>query len=552
VLKLDADMLAWEGLPDTNTEPGELGLTRANLAYVIYTSGSTGAPKGVMVEHGNLLHSTAARFRYYTAPVESFLLLSSFAFDSSIAGIFWTLSQGGALVLPSADAQFDLRSIGRLVARHRVTHLLCVPSLYLPLLDGVSAGDLATLSAVIVAGEECSPALVKRHHACLGGTPLYNEYGPTECCVWATVHRCDPKDTQVVPIGRPIANSRLYVLDVEGEPVPIGVTGEISIGGAGVARGYLRRPELTALRFLPDPFAVAAEKPHARLYRTGDLGRWSSQGELEFLGRADQQVKIRGFRIELGEIEAALLAQPGILQAAVIARDDAPGGTYLAAYVVSDAGSTLDPARLRGALAEHLPDHMIPRVFVSLAALPLTANGKLDRRALLARGREDRLTADYEAPQGAVETQLAAVLAEVLKIERVGRHDNFFELGGNSLLAVDLMERLGRRNLNVDARAVFSQPNVAALAAVIDVGRAAVVVPPNAITGGLRPHHAGIAAAGGARPIHHRRAGCPGAGRYPQRAGHLPLGSAAAGHSGAHPDVERQRCLRVAHAVGRR
>jgi len=477
VLELDAPQAPWLQRPDTNPDPVALGLDPEHLAYVIYTSGSTGSPKGVAVSHRNLAHSTHARLRCYPEPVQRFLLLPSVAFDSSVAGIFWTLCTGGALVLPTDAERPDVQALGRLMAAHTVSHLLCVPSLYAALLADATPQTLASLRAVVVAGESCPGSLVQEHAARVPAGAMYNEYGPTECSVWASVERFDAQRAGPVSIGRPIANTRIYLLDSHGEPVPVGVAGEIHIGGAGVTRGYLNRPELTAERFAEDPFHGG------RMYRTGDLGRWLPDGRIEFLGRNDQQVKVRGFRIELGEIEAQLSKQPGVGEAAVLAREDSPGDKRLVAYLVGQPGTPPVVQDLRQALAQVLPEYMVPVAYVVLEGLPLTPNGKLDRRALptpedAAYGRQG-----YEAPQGEVETALAQIWAEVLKIERVGRHDHFFELGGHSLLAVHLAERMRRQGLAADIRTLFAQPTLAALAQAVGRGRE-VAVPPNGIPPG--------------------------------------------------------------------
>ena len=478
VVVLDAAASPWAELPASNLDSHALGLAPSHLAYVIYTSGSTGAPKGVMVTHRNLVNSTHARLLYYPEQVQRFLLLPSFAFDSSVAGIFWTLCQGGALVLPADDAQDGFANgfapLGQLIAGHAVTHLLCVPSLYAALLDHLPAEALATLTTVVVAGEPCLPPLVARHGVAVPGAALYNEYGPTECSVWSTVHRCEPGLVGAVPIGRPIANTSVYILDAQLAPAPIGVTGEIFIGGAGVARGYFNRPELTAERFLPDPFAA-----DGRIYRTGDLGRWLSDGTIEFQGRSDDQVKIRGFRIEPGEIEAAMVEYAGVREAAVLAREDQSGEKRLVGYF--SGAAEISAAGLRAHLAGALPAYMVPGSLVQLDALPRTANGKLDRSTLpVPDGEPTR----YEPPQGPTETAIAAVWADLLHLDQVGRHDNFFELGGHSLLAVSLIERLRRLGWQLEARTVFTQPTVAALAAAVGFGRAAVEIPPNLIAAG--------------------------------------------------------------------
>jgi amino acid adenylation domain-containing protein len=479
VLELDGPQAPWLQRPDTNPDPGALGLAPEHLAYVIYTSGSTGNPKGVAVSHRNLVHSTHARLRYYPEPVQRFLLLPSVAFDSSVAGIFWTLCTGGALVLPTDAERPDVQALGSLMAAHAVSHLLCVPSLYAALLADATPQMLEGLRAVVVAGEACPWSLVQEHAARVPAGAMYNEYGPTECSVWASVERFDAQRAGPVAIGRPIANTRIYLLDNCGEPVPVGVAGEIHIGGAGVALGYLNRPDLTAERFVEDPFHGG------RMYRSGDLGRWLPDGRIEFLGRNDQQVKIRGFRIEPGEIEAQLSRQPGVREAAVLAREDSPGDKRLVAYVVGEPGVPPDVAGLRQALAQVLPEYMVPAAYVVLEALPLTSNGKLDRKALPTPEGAAYGQQGYEAPQGEVETVLAETWAELLQLDRVGRHDHFFELGGHSLLAMRMLARL-RQCLGLEVALVdlFAQPVLHAFAGV--VGRSAASALP-ALVGGPRP-----------------------------------------------------------------
>jgi amino acid adenylation domain-containing protein len=300
-----------------------------NLAYVIYTSGSTGKPKGVMVTHQNLVHSTIARINYYPDLIESFLLLSSFAFDSSMVGIFGTLCQGGKLVLPRQRQEQDALSLVSLINQHQVTHMLALPSLYMVLLDLFSKKPLKSLRNIIVAGESCPPDLAERHFKILPDVRLYNEYGPTEATVWSTVYELTQADAQgLVPIGKPIANTQIFILDPHGHPCPIGFAGELFIGGEGVARGYLNHPALTAQRFTPNPFIrnllAEATDPisSTRIYKTGDLARWRPDGEIEFLGRIDNQIKLRGYRVELGEIEHVLLSHPNIREAAVIAEQE--------------------------------------------------------------------------------------------------------------------------------------------------------------------------------------------------------------------------------------
>jgi amino acid adenylation domain-containing protein len=317
ILCLDRD---WPVVVRQSEEPIRSGVTSENLAYIIYTSGSTGQPKGVLVSHRNLVHSTEARFSYYEQPVRAFLLLSSFAFDSSVAGIFWTLCSGGSLILPDAERQHDPSYLAQLIERGGVSHLLSLPSVYELLLDQASAETLGELEAAIVAGETCPVELVSAHYEKLPHAALLNEYGPTEGTVWSSVYDCRDLagSRQGVPIGRAINNVQLYVLDRTLNPVPLGISGELYIGGEGLARGYLKQPELTAERFIPHPFS---ERVGERLYRTGDITRFTAAGDLEFLGRQDQQVKIRGYRIELGEIEAALREHPGVDEVVTVVRD---------------------------------------------------------------------------------------------------------------------------------------------------------------------------------------------------------------------------------------
>jgi amino acid adenylation domain-containing protein/FkbM family methyltransferase len=324
----------WEEIAKGNGENPVRLAQAENLAYVIYTSGSSGRPKGVCVTHRNLVHSTVARSVFYRQPPSCFLLLSSFAFDSSIAGIFWTLCSGGTLVLPAEGLQRDPQALARLVQEQSVSHLLSLPSLHALMLEVAKKSELSTLKVVIVAGEACAAELVERHLEVMPRTRLYNEYGPTEATVWSSVYEClGSAKHETVSIGRPIANARIYILDEEMRVVPIGVAGEIYIGGAGVARGYYQRPDETAARYLPDPFSDEGE---ARLYRTGDRARYRSNGEIEFLGRVDNQVKIRGYRIELGEIEAVLREHAAVRESVVVATDDRIGGKRLVGYLILD------------------------------------------------------------------------------------------------------------------------------------------------------------------------------------------------------------------------
>jgi hypothetical protein len=322
---------------------------------------------------------------------------------------------------------------------------------------------------VVLGGEPIQPAKLLNLQA--PRPEFINGYGPTECTAVVAYHRlsCDLECYRngSVPLGRPISNTKIYILDAHGEPAPIGVAGELYIGGVGVARGYLNRPELTAARFVADPFAGEAG---ARMYRTGDLGRWLCNGTIEFLGRNDFQVKLRGFRIELGEIEARLLEHSGVREAVVLAREDSPGDKRLVAYYVGN--TSLSAEGLRAHLATLLPDYMLPSAYMRLDALPLTPNGKLDRGALAAPEGDAYVRAGYEVPVGATEEVLAQIWAELLGMERVGRHDNFFELGGHSLIAARAIARV-REVLAVELalRALFEAPTIHALAERIDEAR---------------------------------------------------------------------------------
>ncbi|WP_330083592.1 amino acid adenylation domain-containing protein [Methylocystis iwaonis] len=437
-----------------------------NTAYVIYTSGSTGRAKGVPISHSNLVASTSSRAHYYGASVQNFLLMSSFAFDSSVAGLFGTLCQGGALHITSEERRRDPRALAQLVAERQITHLLCLPSLFSAFLESLGPHSGSSLQVCIVAGEECKSDLVFRHFSELAHVRLYNEYGPTECSVWSTVHQCESREEKAVPvpIGRPISNTQIYLLDGSLELVPVGVSGELYIGGAGLARGYLDRPDLTAERFVPNPFG----SPGQRLYRTGDLARYRQDGNIEYLGRTDHQVKIRGFRIELGEIEAALGRLEAVREAVALAREDSPGDKRIVAYIVGRGGAEPNIEQLRGSLMSDLPDYMIPSAFMFLEALPLTPNGKVDRKALPAPDFDAQGTRAYVAPRTTTEWLLLKEFKNVLGLESIGVDDNFFELGGHSLTAIKLIDGI-RRKISGDlpTMAIFQAPTARKLAEMI-------------------------------------------------------------------------------------
>ncbi|AUX33971.1 uncharacterized protein SOCE836_061390 [Sorangium cellulosum] len=451
-----------------NEGEGEGGraATPQDLSYVIYTSGSTGQPKGVAVTHGNLVHSTSARLQVYAEPVGRLLLVSSLAFDISTAQIFWALCSGGTLVMAPESQSTDPEGVTGLIASERITHLLCVPSLYAFALEQPGAREaLSSLTTVVLGGESIAPSLVAAHQQRAPAAALYNEYGPTEATVWSTVHRiaAGAAAGRSVPIGRPIPGAELYILDERMQPVPAGAVGELHIGGAGLARGYVNRPELSAQRFVPNPFS---SEPAARLYKTGDLGRFLPDGTIEFLGRIDHQVKIRGYRVELGEIESVLSAHPAVGACAVLAREHAPGDKRLVAYVVP-ADIACAASALRDHLRATVPEYMIPAAFVWLDALPLTPSGKIDRSALPAPdGAVEAAGTSYQPPRTELERALADVWAQVLRIAKVGIHDNFFLLGGDSILALQAVGRSKRAGLHFTVRELFQRQTVAELAQV--------------------------------------------------------------------------------------
>ncbi|WP_460736135.1 amino acid adenylation domain-containing protein, partial [Lysobacter tyrosinilyticus] len=453
------DEPTWLHRPDTNPGREATGLLPEHLAYVIYTSGSTGKPNGVMVEHRHLANLVG--WHTETFPLSRGERTSStagVAFDACTWEVWPALCQGATLALPPSSTAGDPSALLDWWESQDLQSSFLVTALADAALARGQSGRTG-LRTLLTGGDRLNRLPTP-------GLPfaLVNNYGPTETTVVATSGVITPEDT-VIHIGRPIANTRLYLLDRHGRPVPVGAPGELHIGGAQVARGYLNRPELTAARFLPDPFS---DEAGARMYRTGDLGRWRADGTIEYLGRNDQQVKLRGLRIELGEIEAQLSAQPGIREAAVIAREDAPGEVRLVAYVVAPTGETPDPQRLREGLSRTLPEYMLPAAYVALERLPLTPNGKLDRRALPEPEGAAYAQRAYEAPEGPVETALAAIWRELLRVDRVGRHDNFFELGGHSLLAVQMMSRIRQRlGLEMTVSQLFSHPVLHAFAAAL-------------------------------------------------------------------------------------
>jgi amino acid adenylation domain-containing protein len=430
------------------------------VAYVVYTSGSTGRPKGVMASHHAVSQLVLSNGFVELAVDDRVAQVSNPSFDAATWEVWGTLLRGGTIVVVSQDDLIEAKRFGRLLQEERVTALLITPVLFNQHSEEV-AEVLAGLRNLMTGGDRPDPAAYAR--VLRAGTPrVWNCYGPTETTTFSMAHRVERGDSveEGVPLGRPKPNTTAYVLDGWGEPVPIGVVGELSAGGAAVALGYQGRPELTSERFVADPFSA---EPGARLYRTGDLARWRADGALEFLGRVDQQVKFRGYRVELGEIEAHLAEHPEVREAVVVPREDTPGIRRLVAYCVAGEGFSAPAARAH--LNGRLPEYMIPAAFVRLDALPLTPAGKLNPRALPAPDMGAYVQRGYEPPASETERVLAGLWAELLGIERVGRQDHFFELGGHSLLAVKLLERMRREGLLADARALFTTPTLAEFSA---------------------------------------------------------------------------------------
>ncbi len=509
LVRLDADWPDIARQPTTNI-PNSQFVIPNSLAYVIYTSGSTGRPKGAMLHHRGLCNLAEVQRRAFDiGPGSRVLQFAPLSFDASVWETFMALANGGTLVLARQEVLASGPDLLRLLRDQRVTTVTLPPSV----LAVLEPGDLPHLAVVVAAGEKCTAEIVRKWAAghperspqetagAVEGRRFFDAYGPTETTVCASMTLCDPADPRDPTIGRPIGNCRLYVVDSHMQPVPIGVPGELLIGGANVGRGYLGRPELTAERFVPNPFALddgrwtmddgvcpssIVHRPSSpRLYRTGDLVRYRADGDIEFLGRIDTQVKVRGFRIELGEIESALRQQPGVLDTVVVAwRPAAAAGTdadqRLVAYIVPQQPEAAPTAAdLRAALRRLLPEYMVPGSFVTLERFPLSPSGKVDRRALPApEGGRETLETEYVAPRTATETQLAAICAELLHVEQVGVYDNFFDLGGHSLLATQLISRVRETfTIELPLRTLFEHPTVAELAAEVDAATRGAATP---------------------------------------------------------------------------
>ena len=453
---------------DTDIDPGTLGLSPQNLVYVVYTSGSTGQPKGIQMPHRamvNLVHWHPTYFAESQAGRT--LHFAALGFDVAFQEVFVTLCFGGTLLLINQMDRLDPQFLTKLIQAKNVQRIIMPFSALQNVVTSINAANMSLphLKDVVSSGEQLriTPAIsefFKRHPSC----QFQNHYGPAETHVvtsWSLAVNPDEWN-DFPPIGRPVANSQIYILDGYKQPVPIGIPGEIYIGGVQVSRGYLNRPELTAERYIEDPFS---KENGARLYKTGDVGRFRTDGAIEFLGRNDDQVKIRGFRIELGEVEANLRQHTRVREAVVIAREDVPGDKRLVAYLTQTDEAPLSVEDLRTHLKLALPEYMVPSAFVTLTTLPISPNGKLHRKALPAPGLDAYSVTNYVSPQGEVEQTLARIWQKLLRVERVGRNDNFFDLGGHSLLAMQVIARM-REDLGMELspNVLFDNQTIARLA----------------------------------------------------------------------------------------
>ena len=466
------------GLTIFNVEDADLGresaeavasqATPTHIAYVIYTSGSTGKPKGVMVESRNVVNFFTGMDRAIGCEPGVWLAVTSVSFDISVLELLWTLTRGFTVVVHGDKGS---ATIADEIARYRVTHLQMTPSLARMLtLDPGAYAALGSLKQMLLGGEAVPAALIHHLRRVFKGE-IHNMYGPTETTIWSTTCRVENVETSV-SIGKPIANTQIYMLDADLHPVPMGEIGELFIGGDGVARGYWQRPELTAERFVMIPGLGPDRGDIGRMYRTGDLARFLPDGNIDFLGRADYQIKLRGHRIEPGEIEALLEKSPGVRQAVVVLREDREGDKRLVAYLVAETADAASGARLRAALDAKLPDYMVPSAFVFLDELPLTGNGKIDRKALLklpAPKLASAAASRTAEPSSEMERIVARAWQQALGIPSVGLTENFFDLGAHSLTVAEahakLQEALGREIALLD---LFQFTTVSALAAHLD------------------------------------------------------------------------------------
>jgi amino acid adenylation domain-containing protein len=463
VLELD---VGWKLFANESTQNLESGVASTNLAYVIYTSGSTGQPKGAMISHHGIRNRLLwMQQQYQLDSGDRVLQKTPFSFDVSGWEFFWPLITGACLVMARPEGHKDSAYLIELIKTKRITTLHFVPSMLAVFLEHDGIPRRSSLRRVMCSGEALSLELQERFFERIDAE-LHNLYGPTEASIDVTFWPCQAKPEpprRTVPIGYPIANTQIYILDHYLEPSPVGVPGELHIGGDGLGRGYLNRPALTAEKFIPHPFS---DGPGQRLYRTGDLARYHADGVIEYLGRLDYQVKIRGFRIELGEIESILSQQNGVAKVVALAREDEPGDKRLVVYLVADRSYPMDINGLRGVLKEQLPDYMMPAAFVVLDEMPLSPSGKINRQALpIPDQSRPALKLAYQAPLTNAEQTIAAIWRELLKVEKVGTTDNFFELGGHSLLMVKAYAKLREAfDCELSILDLFRFPTIGALA----------------------------------------------------------------------------------------
>ncbi|HYO52454.1 amino acid adenylation domain-containing protein, partial [Archangium sp.] len=462
VVCVDADWAVLEGQPESN--PG-VQVPGDALIYVIYTSGSTGRPKGVCIPHKAVLRLVINTNFIQLTATDRMGQMSNTSFDAATFEVWGALLHGARLVGVSREVALSPAALAEQIRTQEMSVMFVTTALFNQLASEAPE-TFGSMRQLHFGGEAVDPKSVRRVLEKGGPGKLMNAYGPTEVTTFATWHQVEavPEGATTVPIGRPLANTTAYVLDMHQQLVPPGVPGELYLGGDGLAWGYLNRPELTAEKFVPNPFA---QEPGERLYRTGDLVRCLLDGSIEFVGRVDTQVKIRGFRIELGEVEAALLQHPEVSTATVIVREDVPGSKRLVGYVVPKPGQDADVTVLRAYLKERLPDYMVPSAFVSLAALPLTPNGKVDRRALPAPDLGAKETEEFVEPRTEMERKLAEVWASVLNQPRISVHDNFFELGGDSIVSMQIVAQAHQVGLKVTSKQLFRHQTIAELAPVV-------------------------------------------------------------------------------------
>jgi aspartate racemase len=460
IVCLDAD---WELICRNSSENLSSEVSTDHLAYVMYTSGSTGRPKGVSVIHKGVIRLVRETNYAELTSREVFMQFSPFSFDASTIEIWGCFLNGGKLVIYPAHTP-SLDELGNFIREQSITTLWLTSALFHQMVDE-QLDSLRGVRQMLTGGDVLSSRHARDFLERQSDCRLINGYGPTENTTFTCCYQMTAPDHvgNSVLIGRPVSNTMVYILDQNLQPVPVGVIGELHAGGAGLAREYLNRPELTAEKFIPNPFS---EEPGERLYRTGDLARYHPDGNIEFLGRIDHQVKIRGFRIEPGEIEVVLAQHPSVVETVVIARENSLGDKQLVAYVVLNEKSAVTNNELRNFLRQKLPDYMMPSAFVSLDSLPLTPNGKVNRRALPAPDSERPGAEDsYVAPRNSVEEILAGIWREVLGLKKVGIHNNFFELGGHSLLATQVISRLRKVfEIEIPLRTLFESPTVGELA----------------------------------------------------------------------------------------